>query len=234
MEHLSKKLITGLPKAVLYLIKRKLFLLKSRKTQFTNIYRKGGFGPSDGLSGTGSDIVQTKVIMQAIPDILQKYQIKSMLDIPCGDLFWMQHVDIGSTAYTGADIVSELIKRNEIIHANSGKKFLVIDICLDPLPRVDLILCRDCFGHLKLNDAVRAVHNIKRSGSKFLLITTFPQCTKNAELGLNFFRPLNLCIPPFYFPQPLELISEGCTEDEGIYFDKSLGLWRIDCILIKK
>lgn len=229
MKYLSKTFISGLPKGVLYLMKRKLLLIKSRKTQFTQIYRKGGFGPSTSLSGTGSALVQTNIIMQAIPDMLQKYQIKSMLDIPCGDLFWMQHVNIGSTIYTGADIVSELIKRNEEIYID--KKFLVLDICCDPLPHVDLILCRDCFVHLKLKDALQAVHNIKRSGSKYLLITTFPQCTKNAELGLNFFRPLNLCMPPFYFPQPIELINEGCTEDEGIYSDKSLGLWRLDSII---
>lgn len=34
-------------------------------------------------------------------------------------------------------------------------------------------------------------------------------------------------IIPFMLPNPLELIIEGCTEDNGAYEDKSLGLWKI-------
>lgn len=224
MKYLNKKFITGLPRGIVYLIQTRLFLLRSRKNQFTQIYRKGGFrGPGATCSGVGSEFVNTVIIRQAIPNILLRYQIKSMLDIPCGDLFWMQRVDLGTTKYIGADIVTELIQRNEKIYANGNKKFLVLDLCRDPLPQVGLILCRDCLGHLRLKDAVKAVNNIKRSGSTFLLITTYSEVTKNVELGPNFFRPLNLCKPPFSFPIPLGLINEMYIEKE----DRCLGLWRI-------
>jgi len=39
---------------------------------------------------------------------------------------------------------------------------------------------------------------------------------------------LNMEKFPFYFGKPIELINEGCTEKEGIYNDKSLGLWEIE------
>lgn len=223
MKYLNKKFIENLPKATIHLIETRLFLLKSRKTQFTQIYRNGGFGPGPSLSGVGSDLINTAVIRQAIPDVLRRYEIKSMLDIPCGDLFWMQYVDLESTKYIGADIVTELIQKNEKIFADDNKKFLVLDICCDPLPQVDLVLCRDCFSHLRLKDAVQAVNNIKRSRSTFLLITTYSELNKNAELGSHFARPLNLCEAPFCFPLPLELINERYIENE----DKCLGLWRI-------
>jgi len=29
------------------------------------------------------------------------------------------------------------------------------------------------------------------------------------------------------FPKPLKIIFEGCTEDDGIFKDKALGLWKI-------
>jgi len=227
MENLKRTFIEKLPMAIIHGIKIRLFLLKSRKTQFTQIYRNGGFGPGPSLSGVGSDLANTTIIRQAIPDVLQRYQIKSMLDIPCGDLFWMQHVDLGGTKYIGADIVTELIQKNEKSYTNNNKNFLVLDICCDPLPQVDLILCRDCFSHLRLKDAVQAVNNIKRSRSTFLLITTYSELTENAELGPDFARPLNLCKPPFSFPSPLELINERYIENE----DKSLGLWRIADLL---
>jgi hypothetical protein len=40
-------------------------------------------------------------------------------------------------------------------------------------------------------------------------------------------RPLNLERPPFNFPPPAELLAEGCTEAEGRFLDKCLGLWAI-------
>jgi hypothetical protein len=224
MKYLNKNFIASFPRGIAHLIQIRLFLIKSRKTQFTQIYRNGGFGgQGPSICGVGSDLIRTKVIRQAIPGILRRYQINAMLDIPCGDLFWMQHVDLGSTKYIGADIVAELIQRNERIANDGDKEFCVLDICCDPLPQVDLILCRDCFSHLKVKDVVKAVRSIKHSRSKFLLITNYSQVTKNTELGPTFFRPLNLCKPPFSFPLPLESIYERDTERE----DKCLGLWRI-------
>jgi hypothetical protein len=41
------------------------------------------------------------------------------------------------------------------------------------------------------------------------------------------FRPLNLEAPPMSLPAPMLMINEGCTEGDGKYQDKSLGLWRM-------
>jgi len=39
------------------------------------------------------------------------------------------------------------------------------DITSDPLPRADVILCRDCLVHFSLADAQAAIGNFARSGS---------------------------------------------------------------------
>jgi hypothetical protein len=41
---------------------------------------------------------------------------------------------------------------------------------------------------------------------------------------------LNLTITPVDFPNPLKTIHKECTEDNGAYSDKSLGLWKIEDI----
>lgn len=46
-------------------------------------------------------------------------------------------------------------------------------------------------------------------------------------------RPLNLERPPFNFPPPAELLAEGCTEAEGRFLDKSLGLWAIKDLVVR-
>jgi hypothetical protein len=164
------------------------------------------------------------MIRAELPRLLRELRISSMLDIPCGDWYWMRHVDLGAVRYIGADIVPELIQRNIAqFGASDQRQFIVCDLCDDDLPRVDLVLCRDCLMHLKLRDALAALRNIQRSGARFLLTTTHVARTANPELKPNFFRPLNLQLSPFSLQPPLRLISEQCTEQTGA--DKCLGLW---------
>jgi hypothetical protein len=100
---------------------------------------------------------------------------------------------------------------------------------------VDMIFCRDLLVHLSLDDGLKVIENFKNSGSKYLLTTTFTDRISNIydiriEPGSVFWRPLNLEKPPFSFGVPIEMINEGCTEGDGHYRDKSLGLWRLSDI----
>lgn len=219
--------IMGVKDHVLYKLSRYRLLHSPRKSQFTTIYKSGGFGGSLSLSGVGSDLEQTRVIRDELHRVIQKYAIKSMLDVPCGDMYWMQHVDLKGVDYIGADIVDDLARVNNMRFGGEQKKFVVLDIVQDDLPQVDLIFCRDCLIHMKLNDAKLAIQNFKKSGSKWLLTTTYSSRDANAELGMNLFRPLNLQQPPFSLPALVELINENCTFGGGVYLDKSMGLWRI-------
>jgi hypothetical protein len=101
-------------------------------------------------------------------------------------------------------------------------------LAVEPLQRVDLILCRDCLVHLPFRDGLALLGNFRQSGSRYLLTTTFSQLAKNNEVKMTGnWRPLNLELPPFCLPPPLYLLAEGCTEMDGRYGDKSLGLWRL-------
>jgi hypothetical protein len=78
------------------------------------------------------------------------------------------------------------------------------------------------------------LQNFKTSGARFLLTTTFPKHTKNVDLDHGFWRPLNMEMAPFNFPQPIEVINENCTEGANQFTDKSLGLWRLDDITVNE
>ena len=47
------------------------------------------------------------------------------------------------------------------------------------------------------------------------------------DITTGEWRTLNLSLKPFSFPPPLALIDEQCSEGEGEFRDKCLGLWRI-------
>ena len=151
---------------------------------------------------------------------------QSLLDIPCGDFNWMRHVTLDAVQYIGADVVAELVSANQRRYGNDRRQFQHLDLTRDTLPAVDVVFCRDCFVHLTPREILSAISNIQRSECKYLLTTTFPSVSQNKGLGIGW-RPLNMQLRPFRFPEPLKLINEGCTEQDGRYADKSLGLWRI-------
>jgi hypothetical protein len=147
---------------------------------------------------------------------------RSLLDVPCGDFSWMKLVEM-DVEYIGGDIVDELVTANQERHGDDSHRFVSLDLLRDELPRVDLVFCRDCLIHFSYRHIFRALNNIKRSGSTYLLTTTYIQRTENGDIPTGGWRPINLELPPFNFPPPIWLIDEQCPHDD--YRDKRLGLW---------
>ena len=184
-------------------------------------------------SGTGSTLDATKSIVERLPGILKQLDIRSMLDIPCGDFHWMSQIDLeacGVRAYIGADIVEENIIHNTDKYTRQGgiKTFMMSDITVDPLLTVDLVFCRDCLVHFSDEDVWKALKNIVASGSKYLMTTCFIDRRENFDIKTGDWRTLNLEQAPFNFPAPLGLLNENCPEQAGIFGDKCLSLWKVE------
>jgi len=192
---------------------------------FTDIYAHNRWGGTASASGTGSHLDQTSVLREALPTLFRELGVVSVLDIPCGDFHWMRTVNLNGMNYIGGDIVRALVRRNKEHYSRPRTEFRQINLLEDPLPQVGIILCRDCLVHLSFSDIIRALRNMCASGSEYLLTTTFCGPRKNLDILTGDWRPLNLECPPFGFPPPLRLINEGCTEKDGAYQDKALGLW---------
>ena len=207
---------------------RRLIKGSELQRRFTKIYEQNGFGGRESVSGPGSDLSQTAAVREALPGVLRQIGARSMLDAPCGDLFWMKQLQLDLDRYIGADIVATLIAENKRRFAGTKREFKVLDITRDPLPTVDVILCRDCLVHLPFAAITAALQNFKRSGSRYLLTTTFIERPDNSDIPAGFWRPLNLARAPFHFPPPELAIDERCTEDGGQYPDKRLSLWKIE------
>lgn len=190
---------------------------------FTEHYKKNGWGAQETRSGLGSTVQNTQAVRAALPKLIVEFQIRTLLDIPCGDFNWMKFLDL-PVRYIGADIVEEMIARNQTQYASHTRSFLKLDLITDPLPAVDLILCRDCLFHFSFRHIHQAFANIKRSGSKLLLTTTNPRLQQNQDVVTGEWRRLNLQTFPFSLPEPLILIDE---EGPDLADDRHLGLWRI-------
>jgi hypothetical protein len=154
--------------------------------------------------------------------------VQTLLDAPCGDFHWMQHVALDGIAYTGVDVVSTVVQRCQQTFGSPARQFLCRNILTDPLPRADAILSRDCLSHLSNEHVWTAVRNFRASGATWVLATTYPSRTRNWDIVTGSWRPINLCAAPFNFPAPVEALVEGSTEYDGDFADKTLAVWRLD------
>jgi hypothetical protein len=196
--------------------------------RFERIQRTNLWGASTSVSGLGSEDPATAAIRQALPPLLKRLGVRTLLDAPCGDAGWIGRCRLG-VDYVGVDIVPSLVAANNQ-RAEQGElpgRFVTSDITRDELPRADLILCRDCLVHLSFRNIAAALERFRASGARFLLATTFPDWLDNGDCEDGDWRALNLTMPPFDWPATADLINERCDEGGGGWQDKSLGLWRL-------
>jgi len=196
-------------------------------TAFRHAYRENLWRGDETPSGAGSSLTQTAAIAHALPGLCVRYGVRSLLDVPCGNFNWMAKVPLPEVRYLGGDLVPEIIADTARRHGNERRRFLVLDLTRSPLPAADLLLCRDCLVHLSFADIARAIDNIRRSEIEYLLTTTFTEESAFHDIVTGDWRPINLELPPFSFPSPVELLRERCTEQNGAFADKALGLWRV-------
>ena len=207
----------------------KLGNLTHNRTQaqevFRQIYKANLNVGDESVSGPGSVLSRTQVIRTQIPILFDKYKIRNILDAPCGDFNWFKKIVNSVDQYMGVDIVSALINQNNKRYASKSIRFRLIDVREDNLPEVDLIFSRDCLVHFPQQDIFNALRNIKRSGSRYLLMTTFSKPRKNRDINLGDWRPINFNESPYNLPPPIHSINEKCDEAGGKYRDKCLALW---------
>jgi hypothetical protein len=198
---------------------------------FRRIHRLNRWSSAATVSGIGSDLEQTAIVRRELPALLARHQIRSLVDAPCGDLFWLRRMEgLELDRYIGVDIVPELVRKLSLAPPISNAEFRRLDVVSDPLPKADAVLCRDLLVHLRYGQIYRCLRNFRASGSTYVLLTTFPEHA-NADIVSGRWRPVNLQAEPFSFPEPLDVIVEGNTQRNlrrGVsYEDKSLALWRL-------
>lgn len=194
--------------------------------RFDLLHRLGIYHHPESVSGAAATLEETAVLRNALPRLAEQNKVGSVLDIPSGDFHWMQHVR-WNVDYTGADVVPEIVAENQRLYGGARQRFVLLDVTRDPLPRVDLIHCRDLLIHLSNRDCLAALRNFVGSGSRLLLTSHFAGRVSNPEIVSGDFRPVNLCAPPFHLPPPVQIINEVSALGDGAFTDRSMALWRL-------
>jgi len=200
----------------------------SLRQRFQRIHDTNLWGAEASVSGLGSELDATATLRAALPSLLKRLNVTSLLDAPCGDAGWIACAELG-VRVTGIDIVPDLIEAlcERATRGEIPGDYHLADVTSDPLPRADAILCRDCLVHFSFANIKRAVDNFRRSGAAWLITTTFPDWQQNGDCEDGDWRALNFERAPFAWGPSVELLNENCTEAGGGWRDKSLGVWRL-------
>jgi hypothetical protein len=101
---------------------------------------------------------------------------------------------------------------------------MVLNLIEDTLPTVDALFCRDCLLHLSFKDISAVLKNFKKSQCQFLITSNYPTVQTNTDILTGEDRVINLCLPPFNFPAPLQVIDDSGDDSHG----RVMGVWRRD------
>lgn len=202
------------------------YLVGSRADRFRTIYREnrwsGGRADRPSASGNGSTLPATESLRGVLPAYLRKLGTRTLLDLGCGDFYWMKTVDL-PCRYIGIDIVEEVIAEDRRLYGDDNRSFLCVDASADTLPDADVILCREVLFHLGFADALAALANVRRSAAKYLLATSDPTIRFNADIPTGAFRDVNLAIAPYNLGEPSEVLPDG----DGSNSRRIMGVWKL-------
>lgn len=100
---------------------------------------------------------------------------------------------------------------------------MCVDASHEPLPSGghDLVFSRDSLQHLPIASAYKFLHNVRRSGAKYLLVGSYltggQRVTRgrNMDIAVGDVYDIDLQKPPFNLrPAPLEIVKEDNPEQK--------------------
>lgn len=110
--------------------------------------------------GHGSKLKVTKKQRLWIPKLVDDLKVKSISDIGAGDLNWIKTVKFGfDVKYKAYD----LVPRHESVNS--------FNLLTTVAPKSDLLMCLWVLNHFPEREHKIGLENLKKSGSKYLLIT---------------------------------------------------------------
>jgi 2-polyprenyl-3-methyl-5-hydroxy-6-metoxy-1,4-benzoquinol methylase len=170
---------------------------------FSNIYNQrlwGANAQGAGCSGSGSTLETTQEYRNLLELILDVLQIKSVVDLGCGDWEFSRVIPWGSIEYKGFDVVAHVIESNIQKYSKKGITFAVIDATKEELPAADLLICKDVLQHLSNLDVAKIITQFKKY--KYCIITNdvyeHTLSSNNADIERGDYRPLDITAAPFY------------------------------------
>jgi Methyltransferase domain len=138
-------------------------LPQSNRAVFSSIHARAAWG-SDGAepcSGAGSRGALADAYVDAIRTFICENNIRTVVDVGCGDYAIGSRISPLVDHYTGIDVVPRLIERHRRLSSDKIH-FLCMDAAKGNLPSADLCLIRQVLQHLSNRDIARIIKQFDR------------------------------------------------------------------------
>jgi hypothetical protein len=178
--------------------------LTDLKGVFESIAITNKWGSEESRSGAGSTLLYTYNLRHELENVVSRFEVTAFFDAPCGDFNWMKAVSFPEgMKYIGGDIVSSLIRANNLSHASASREFIEFDITKDRFPSCDMWFCRDCLFHLSFVSIFQALSGFCESNAKYVMMTNHVNTSRfrNRDIQSGDFRLLDFYIKPFNLPR---------------------------------
>ena len=180
---------------------------------FEKTYAGNTWGSRESFSGEGSEMSITESVRKCLGNWIQKYSIDNFGDV-CGDTNWQKYIPgISKVDYTGYDVSEKALQYAANKNKDTAFQFKPLDITAQVPDKHDAFMIRDVIQHLTLEQGVSALKNIKDSGAKYLIVSSYP-AGRNANIPTGFFYKNNVYEPPFNSLQ-LAPALEVCDNYDG-------------------
>ena len=200
-----------------------------RKLVFTSIFKsKHWVQKNDKLKiintsvsghGSNTETLQSKNLINCMIKFIDKFNINSILDIPCGDFLWMNQVMKirPEIRYQGIDIVNQIIKNNKNKYIHKNIEFECEDILnFKTDKKFDLLLMRDFFIHINNSEIQIILDKIKKWNINYFASESY-SVEKNFDVLTGKHRKINLKINPFNLSNPIYSFNDF-EKDKNILF----------------
>jgi hypothetical protein len=185
---------------------------------FDRIYKRGGW--SGVGSGPGSVVGVNRKYISYLHDFIKKHEIKSIVDIGCGDWQIFSHVDLEGVKYTGYDVAKSVIDKNNDKYQASNVSFIHVPLeARTKYVRADLMIIKDVLQHLSFKKTQDILDQLSKYKYSFV-INDFLDTTINIDISDGGYRHLDIRKSPFFINKSLkqvQVVNSCCSWDPGGY-----------------
>ena len=154
---------------------------------FDKIYENSYWGKG---SGGGSSPEATQPYKVFLEEFIRQNDIKSIVDLGCGDWQFSQFLDFGRATYIGIDASKNVIIDNQKSFSGPRVSFANLPKNYSELPSAELLICKDVLMHLstkEVQDILSILPNFK-----YALITNDVPCVSTfGAILLKLTRPFS-------------------------------------------
>lgn len=151
---------------------------------FTDIYARKVWG-----DGSGGGSVHSGPYIDYVNQAIAKYKPRSILDIGCGDLVVASQFHLQGAEYIGwdaatFDVVADQMKGMATVHMG-------VDALTEPIPEVDMILCKEVMQHLPNEYVLKLLERTKDCPIR-IICNSAKGDGLNDDIPIGGFRPIDL------------------------------------------